>query len=217
MLATDLILIRHGHTSSNGGGHVVMSGWTDLPLSPIGLCQAQHLRVRLEGEPPFAAIYASPLVRALDTARPLFDAGLGPLRVEDDLREIHCGDLEGVGVDEVKRSVPELWEANLRQDDDDFRWPGGESYRELRARVTSCLAAIRGRHEGERVAVVTHAGVISQLMGELSGAPPARWESNRPENASVTQMVFTEGSPHVARFDDRAHLAPCRRTHPPAG
>jgi broad specificity phosphatase PhoE len=217
MPRTTIVLIRHAHTSSNGGGRVIMSGWTDLPLSQHGLGQVERLRKRLVRGQRFERIYASPLVRALDTGRPLAASGLGSLVVDDDLREIHCGTMEGLGVDDVKRLEPELWAANLRQEDDDFHWPGGESYRQLRERASRCIQSLRRRHEGERIAVVTHAGVISQIVGALRGVRAARWECYRPENASLTEIVCDRDSFWVVRFDDHTHLETGPSTHPPAG
>jgi broad specificity phosphatase PhoE len=55
---------------------------------------------------------------------------------------------------------------------------------------------------------VTHAGVISQIVGYIEGENPARWESFRPRNATTTQVEWREGNLRLARFDDlgRANL-----------
>lgn len=183
-----------------------MSGWTDFPLSPLGRRQAEALARRLANEPPVSALYTSPLQRALDTARTLTGAGLPDLTSLDDLREQWCGEVDGWPVSEVRKRFPDLWEANFRQADPDFRWPGGESHCELRER---CLAAIRrlaAAHPGERVAVVTHAGVICTVIGWLHGTSPAQWEKYRPGNCSLTEIDWTGDCGTMIRFDDRAHL-----------
>lgn len=215
MASTRLVLIRHGQTASNGGAPGMrMSGWTDLPLTEQGQHQAELLRRRLEAGPPFAAIYTSPLRRARDTALGLCEAGLGPLRVWEDLREIHCGDVDGTPVDEVQRHFPEHWEANLRQEDEDFRWPGGESYREFRERCLRAIRAIAAAHPGERVVVVTHSGLISQVLGAVHGFSPARWESFRPDNTALTELDWSGARGVLVRFDDKLHLAgPDSRPH----
>jgi broad specificity phosphatase PhoE len=208
MTSTRLVLIRHGQTASNGGSPGMrMSGWTDLPLTERGWHQAKLLRRRLEAGAPFAAIYTSPLQRARDTALGLYEAGLGPLRVREDLREIHCGEVDGRPVDEVQRHFSEYWEANLRQEDEDFRWPGGESYREFRERCLRAIRALAAAHPGERVAVVTHSGLISQVLGALHGLSPARWEPFRPDNTALTELDWSGEHGVLVRFDDRAHLA----------
>ena len=208
MAHTRLVLIRHAHTESNGSGPGLrMSGWTDLPLTSLGWWQVERLAQRMRsGAEAFAALYASPLQRTRDTARAVVPVSLGPLQLEPLLREIHCGDFDGLPVEEVRRKAPELWEANLRQDDADFRWPGGESYRELRARSLAALHSLAARHPGQRVAVVTHAGVISQVLGALAGTSPARWEDFRPGNTALTEVAWSEEGGRCLSFDDRSHL-----------
>jgi broad specificity phosphatase PhoE len=94
-----------------------------------------------------------------------------------------------------------LWQRNLSQSDADFRWPGGESYRELRGRVLGCLGSIAARHPGKRLLLVTHAGPISQVLGALHGTNAARWELWRPRNGSVTTVQWQDGSGVVIGFD----------------
>ncbi|WP_437993917.1 histidine phosphatase family protein [Sorangium sp. So ce145] len=206
-----LVLVRHGHTAGNRAGPATpMSGWTDTPLDARGRDEAEALRRRLAGGPALDAVYASPLSRALETAR-IAAGAWGPVRPHDGLREICCGDVDGLPIEEVKARHAPLWEAHLRQADDDFRWPGGESYRELRARCLAAIAAIAAAHPGQRVLVVTHAGVIGQILGALHGVPPARWEPFRPGNASLTSLSWQGERGVLLRFDDREHLSSSTR------
>jgi broad specificity phosphatase PhoE len=202
--AARLILIRHGHTAGNSSGGLKMSGWTDTSLSDRGRLQVACLARRISSEPA-AVVYTSPLLRAQETARPVAAAAGAELRLEPDLREIHCGEVDGWPVEKVQRLHPGLWEANLRQDDEGFRWPGGESYRELRERSLGAVRRIAAAHPGERVLVVTHAGVISQIVGCLRGTGPACWERNRPENCSLTELHWEGETGRVVSYDDRGH------------
>lgn len=203
--AARLILIRHGHTAGNSSGGLRMSGWTDTALSDRGRLQVACLARRVSSEPA-SVVYASPLLRARETAWPVAAAAGAEVRLEPDLREIHCGEVDGWPVEDVQRLHPGLWEANLRQDDEGFRWPGGESYRELRERSLGAVRRIAAAHSGERVLVVTHAGVISQIVGCLRGIGPARWECYRPENCSLTELEWEGESGRVVSYDDRGHL-----------
>lgn len=162
-----------------------MAGWFDISLSDRGEAQVARLaRAPFEGIAPI--VYSSTLPRALRTAAAAADEQrIVPLR---SLREISCGDVDGWLIDDVMTRFPELWQRNLAQDDPDFCWPGGESYRRLRNRVLRALRGIAGRHRGERVLVVTHAGAISQVVGHIEGVSPARWDVNRPPNCSITTV-----------------------------
>jgi len=204
---TRLVLVRHGHTTMNGGGpDAVMSGWTDLPLSALGEQQVSALEGHVHAE----VIYASPLRRARDTARHCADGA--DILYDEDLREIGCGEVDGLPLREVQRRFADAWARNERQADDDFRWPGGESYAELRRRALAAVSRIAARHPTSRVALVTHAGVITQLLGHLSGTPPARWSAFRVGNASLTELDWASDRGVLRSFDDRTHLAPALRT-----
>lgn len=204
---TTLVLIRHAQTDSNvSGPNPLMSGWTDLPLNAVGLQQASQLRKRWQHETPVAAVYSSPLTRAQETAAAVEAVSANSMGLVPELREINCGHLDGRPVSQVQREHPELWQRNLEQNDDDFRWPGGESYRELRQRCLRALHQIAARHPDERVAVVTHAGVISQVLGWIHGFRPARWEAYRPQNTSLTLITWERSDVRLLTFDDHRHL-----------
>jgi broad specificity phosphatase PhoE len=208
-----LVLVRHGCTINDvARAPSRLTGWTDCPLSSVGVEQARRVALKLGAEGPFACTYASPLERARDTAEPIVAATGTALVLCHDLREINCGALDGLEVGEVERRYPRTWAANLEQTDPDFRWPEGESYREFRARCVGIIDEIAEQHRGERVIVVTHAGLVNQLVGYLMDTSAARWEPYRPRNATITEVEWLEGTGRVLRFGDERHL-----DVPPAG
>lgn len=183
-----------------------MAGWTDVALTPIGSAQAETLGQWLAAHAQIDALYASPLARSRTTAE-IVARWLNRVVVFDDgLREIYCGEVDGMESAEVEARYPVLWDANMRQNDPDFRWPGGESYREFRARCLSALRRIALTHPGERVAVVTHTGVITQVVGELRGQSPARWDRYRAGHCSLTEIEWTPARATVIAFDVRTPL-----------
>jgi broad specificity phosphatase PhoE len=161
------------------------------------------LRERLLQEPPVSALYSSPLQRALETARAV---PVEPLRVLASFAEISCGELEGHPIEEVQKQYPEHWRRNEAQLDESFCWPGGESYRRFRRRVLRAVRIMACKHPGQRIAIVTHAGVINQIAGYLRGQSAARWENFRPHNASLTQVEWYGDTGRLIRFDDCTHL-----------
>jgi alpha-ribazole phosphatase/probable phosphoglycerate mutase len=203
-----LLLIRHGDITANGDrSGMRLIGWTDTALSERGRAEVAQLARRLSGV-AITAVYASPLARALETARAIAREPVRPLVIEPALREIGCGDAEGRRIEDVRRSFPDLWSRHERQDDEEFRWPAGESYREFRDRTLAAVTRILHHHPGDRVAVVTHAGVITQLLNHLHGLPAARWSSFRAGNASLTVVDLGPRSRQLLSFDDREHLRP---------
>ena len=89
---TRIYLIRHAETTWNAEGR--LQGSLDAPLSDRGQRQVDHL-VAVMQEVPLAAIYSSPLQRALETARPLGVARRLPVGVVEAFREMGQGEWEG--------------------------------------------------------------------------------------------------------------------------
>jgi broad specificity phosphatase PhoE len=175
--------------------------------------QTEVLRARLAAEPRPDAIYASTLRRSRETAEAIAAALRVRPRLLRSLREIDCGRLDGWLLQEVRRAYPELWQRNLAREDDEFHWPEGESYRALRRRGLRAVRQIAARHAGGRVAIVTHAGVITQVLGALHGVAPARLDAFVVGNASLTEVRWDGDRGTLVRFDDRDHLA--ERLAPP--
>ena len=199
---------------NDAGADARLCGWTDPPLSHLGRAQVAHLCERLAGEPPAEALYASPLLRARSTAQAIACALGIPVLVRGGLREINCGVLDGRPIRDVRRRYPALWRRNMEQTDSGFAWPGGESYAAFRERCLGAVGRIAAAHPGGRVLVVTHAGVITQVVGALHGAGPAEWGKFRVGNASVTEVEWWGDRPLPApdgvRAPDDAQVVPRR-------
>lgn len=203
MQYTSLILIRHAHPDQ---GSERLSGWFDAPLSWRGYVEVDLLRERIASEPRPHVAYTSTSTRASETAsvaRAAFGIEPEPLA---HLREICCGSVDGWLLTDLQQRYPDHWERNLQQNDDSFRWPEGESYREFRVRVLKTVRSIAARRRGQRVLIFTHAGVISQLLGALHAHSPAHWGLFRPGHASITELRWGAPKPQLIRFDDRDHL-----------
>jgi broad specificity phosphatase PhoE len=126
-----------------------------------------------------------------------------PLRLAHGLSEIYCGDVDGMSVQEVQRRYPEAWARNMEQSDPEFCWPGGETHRAFRERVLAAFSDLAMAHQGERIVLVTHAGVINQLLASGEGISPARWEPFRPRNGSMTEVQWQDGRVVLLRFEQQ--------------
>lgn len=203
---TALLLVRHGDIARDREDEPRLIGWTDVHLSPGGEREADLLARRLAAADPPCAVYSSPLRRAQRTAETIAAHWGTEVRLESDLREIYCGEVEGLPTWVVKDRYPLHWAANFRHDDPDFRWPRGESYRELRVRAVRTVHRIAARHPGSRIVAVTHAGFVSQVVSWIHGTSAARWDLCRPSNGSITELRFGRGRARLVSFDENTHL-----------
>ena len=164
MSRTRLVLVRHVEPDQSVRDRVY--GRLDPDVSPAGAAHAAELAASL-AELPLAAVYASPLRRALATARPVAGAlGLEPV-VVDSLRELDFGELEGLTVGDALAAYP--LEAAWMTAPGAARFPGGESFADLRERVRTAIATIVERHAGEEIAVVSHAIPIRTMVADALG------------------------------------------------
>ena len=148
-------------------------------------------------------LYTSTLRRASDVAAALGRAWAREPRRVEWAREIHCGEVEGMPLEDLQRERPALWARNLAQNEDAFAWPGGETYAGFRGRVLAGLSRAAAAHAGGRVAVVTHAGVIAQVLGVIRRRPAAVWALDRPDPLTATEVTWDNGSPQaILRYND---------------
>jgi alpha-ribazole phosphatase len=162
---TMLLLARHGETDWNRDGR--WQGHTDTPLNERGREQARALAAELDGE-PVAAVYASDLRRARETAQ-IVAARLGvEVRADPRLREIYFGGWEGLTTPEIEDRFPDEV-ARWRADDDANSFAGGETYAEMGARVVEALSEIAAAHPDEAVLVILHGGPIRGLLAHAAG------------------------------------------------
>jgi probable phosphoglycerate mutase len=205
---TRLVLIRHGESVAQVEGF--LSGHdTCRGLSDLGRAQAEALRDRLlttHELDPVDAVFTSILPRAIETAQIIAPAlGEAMPQRECDWCEIHAGEAEGLTWDELRERYPSFGDPH-----DLFkrRTPNGESWAEFAVRAGARLRRIAEEHEGERVVVVCHGGIIGAsfvALGEVS-IHNVRNLAYELVNTSLTEWRWTGSSWHLIRFNDAAHI-----------
>ena len=116
-----------------------------------------------------SAIYASDLLRAVQTAEPLAKLVNAPVNTTEAFRERHVGVLEGLTFDESKQEFPKDYYALVNRNIHHVITEG-ESYRHLLRRSTGRLWEILRTHQGEKIAIYSHTGAICFLTLHLMGA-----------------------------------------------
>jgi probable phosphomutase (TIGR03848 family) len=198
---TVFLLIRHAVTDATGKR---LSGSAPgIHLSARGEEQAARLAERVRPVGP-AALYASPLERCIETARPIAAAcGLDVLRVPA-LREVEYGQWTGRSIAQLVRTS--LWK-RVHQHPSAVRFPGGESLAEVQRRSVEALEGIAARHGSKTVAVVTHADVIRLALAHYAGVHLDLFQRMVVSPASVSVVALGDGLPRIVRMNDIGSLA----------
>jgi probable phosphoglycerate mutase len=187
-----LIFVRHAEPDETVRDRIY--GRLDPRLSERGRAHAASIALRLAAE-PIAAVYASPQSRARETAAPLAARlGLEAL-MEADLREIDFGELEGLSLAEAVARYPV--QANWMVAPGDAEFPGGESVAALQARATAIAHAVAERHEGETVAVFTHAVVIRAVLADALRMPADAMFRLDQSYGGISIVEWFDGNPFV--------------------
>lgn len=205
--STRLLIIRHGETDWNKQARC--QGHIDVPLNETGHKQAAAAAEKLSLiTPDCAALYSSDLTRALQTAAPIaLTYGLEVI-ANQNLREAHQGEAQGLYRAEIKeRFGAERERLNALYPDLRERWdhaeiPGSESRNQLLARLLPTLQDYAITHAGKTIIVVTHAGVIKTLVTYVGAA--AAMESLKCTNCLIAEFCL-ESVDFQLKFD-RFHI-----------
>lgn len=165
-----IVLIRHGITSWNNEGRV--QGNSDIELDEDGINQANLLAARLRSE-EWSHIYSSKLTRARQTAEIVGKAVGLEITLDTRLKERAGGQFEGT----TEQERIDRWGLNWKDFD-----AGSEPIVEVQRRGVNFLEEINLKHQGEKVLVVTHGGVIHYSLNFLFPNIPV----SHFDNTSIT-------------------------------
>jgi probable phosphoglycerate mutase len=201
---TEIIMVRHAEPdySATNGTHEA----PDPPLTERGRRQAVRLAERLRAT-QIDAIYSSTMRRAIETADIVAAANDLPVIRTPQLREVAIGPrvLNNGTKEDPKKLASEVLVRFLNNP----RWDaieGLEPSRPFRQRVVQAVDAVISRHPGERVVLITHAGVINAYVSMILGIP--RDMFFLPEHASISVLRVLRDLYAVHNLNDYSHLLP---------
>ncbi|HTK50105.1 MAG TPA: histidine phosphatase family protein [Gemmatimonadaceae bacterium] len=200
-----LHLLRHGQTSASRD-NLYSGRRRNPPLTEQGIEMAREFAVAYRDR-RWAAIYSSPLGRALATAAPLADAVQLPVLVRDGFAEIDYGDWDGLTPEEVAERFP-IEQAKWIADPAWNPPTGGETAVALAQRVTRELERIEHEHHaGGNVLIVAHKATIRVAICALLGVDVGRFRYRFDcPVGSVTIIEFRAHGPFAVAIADRSHL-----------
>ena len=214
-----LYLVRHARPDYSSTDRIEgpLGHHYDPPLGELGLDQAERLADRLQLLPRPAAVYASNLRRAQQTARVYAERIGMPVVVRDDLSEWYAGDWEAKDFEQIFIDHPEAIDLFRNQRSAWHLAPGGEPADAFRRRCVDAIESIIAAHADDAgdVVVVAHGGVINAYFSHILAI---RHQDMffLPENTSLNTVVI-RGDERLAWFlSDASHLTDPGWFRPPA-
>lgn len=148
-------------------------------------------------------MYTSPLERAIETAAPIAAChGLSP-RIVDDLGEVHIGAWEGLPLAQLERQ--ELWR-RFHTSRGSVRAPGGEMMIEAQVRMVRQIEQIGRQHEGETVAVISHADPLRSALAHVLGISLDLMLRFEISPASVSVLEWGVGAPRMLCLNETGEI-----------
>jgi len=183
-----IYLLRHGEIDRKYEKCYI--GQIDVPLSPVGLRQAELWKEKLS-QVCFDVVYSSDLIRAVETAEIVSGLNRSDLQVEPNLREIDLGEWDGVPMQKIRAQFPVAWKDRGKQIAT-FRTPDGESFQDLHDRVVPMFEGIAVNQKGH-VLIVAHAGVLRVILCHAMGKPTRELFSIPQDPAALNQIDYRQG------------------------
>jgi probable phosphomutase (TIGR03848 family) len=189
---TLVLLVRHGQTPTTGS--TLPGRARGLHLADSGRAQADAAAARIGHLTKVSAIYASPLERTRETAKPIA-AELGlKVQIDRGLLECEFGDWTGAKLGDL-RKLPE-WNTVQRYPSG-FRFPNGESFAEMQTRMVGALDKLVARHPGETIVAVSHADPIKAAVAQALGTHLDLFQRIVISPCSISAILYSSGGPAV--------------------
>ena len=203
-----LALVRHGETVWHADNRYAGAA-SDIDLTHLGRRQAEDLAV-WTAQQSFAAVVASPVRRALETAEPSARAAGVELTVVEDLREVNFGVAEGHTKAELLNLDADMVR-RFHSDPVEHPYPGSEAPDSAARRAGDALQLIAEEYHGRSVLVVAHNTLLRLAMCHLLGLPVSRYRQLFPrlDNGAITELLVP-----TARGAPAALLSLNARPHP---
>ncbi|MGI8948716.1 MAG: bifunctional RNase H/acid phosphatase [Ornithinimicrobium sp.] len=203
-----VVLVRHGVTEFTLARRLDGRGGADPELAELGLEQARAAAgavrdLLARSEPGPVTVLTSALTRAQQTGAEIAAAlGVEP-SVDADWDEQSFGDWDGAAMSELAQGHRD--ELVRLRSDPDYARPGGESHRQLAARVSDAFARAVAR--GGTVVVASHRKPLMCVLAQVLGIDHERIWSIATAPTSLTALeVWPDGGVQVAFVNDVHHL-----------
>jgi probable phosphoglycerate mutase len=184
---TRVLYVRHGQTPTTGA--VLPGRAPGLHLADAGRSQAEAAAARIGAVKGVEAVYASPLERTRETARPIAKAVKRRVRIDKGLLEADFGDWTGAELSKLRRKRE--W-ATVQRHPSAFRFPGGESFAEMQVRIVGAVRRLCARHPGGTIVVVSHADPIKAALNDALGSHLDQFQRIVVSPCSISVVAYSD-------------------------
>jgi broad specificity phosphatase PhoE len=197
-----VVLVRHGATDWNLQGRC--QGSTDRDLSDVGVRQAKQI-AELLSEEEIHAVYSSHLRRARQTAERISQPHNLPVLIEQEVRELDHGELEGLTFNEIKANYADFL-VRWRSEPAEICVPGGERLADVAERAWNGLNQIVQRHaDAERILVVSHNFPILGIVCRVSGTHLNQYRTFHLDPCGITRLKYDGGDWDLTEVNSREY------------
>jgi len=201
---TKILLTRHGHV--DGIHPARFRGRAELPLTALGLAQADALAARIAARWTPVAVYTSSLQRCIVTGGRVAEVCAIPAAVHAGMGDIDYGTWQMRTHAEIEKETPEAFRLWFRAPHL-MRFPGGESLQDVVARTSNMLRLVLERHADETVVLVGHDSVNRALLLQLLDQPLSAYWKLAQDPCTLNEVeVFAGGDVRVGFINDTSHL-----------
>ena len=204
---TEIILARHGETEWNVAE--VFRGQIDIDLNETGVKQAELLSGYLSTS-AIAAVYSSPLKRALKTAEIIAQPHKLKVNVDPDLIDFNFGKWQGLSHQEVKEKYRDLY-ATWITHPEQVRMPDGEALEDVSKRVIRIRNKVMENHRGT-VVIVGHRVVNKVMICTLLGLNNSHFWKIRQDTCGISIFSYLNEQFILTKHNDTSFLRPVAGT-----
>jgi len=202
-MPTTIILVRHGQTDWNRVEH--FRGRFNVPLNATGLKQADRVATRISSQWKPAAIFSSPLIRAMQTAATIAKKFHLTALTADGLIDVDYGKWQGLTPEEAREQWPDLL-TNWYEHPEVVKIPGGETLAQVSSRAMSALKEVSWLHPDQEIVLVSHTVVNRLILLGILGLRIERFWHLRQEPCAINVIEKSEKDFTLVSMNDTCHL-----------
>ena len=202
-MTLNLYFLRHSETVASKTGE--FCGTSNVELTPEGVSMAKDFAVAYSSF-GWAAIFSSPMIRTMTTAKPLCEMVGIEMQLRDGLKEINFGEWEGKTPAEV----------NQQYHDEYVRWqsepgwnspPDGERAINIARRSSEVIEEIEKSYQNGNVLIVSHKATIRIMLCSLLGIDVGRYRDRIDMPVAAVSIVeFCQQGSKLKKLSDCSHL-----------